>query len=79
MTKEQKFEIALELLNNGTHQTCVETQLEAIQVGTEIEVSSKDKSTSSFFHIARAVEVAKALSLSFFAKVEDNRVKLILF
>lgn len=79
MTKEQKFEIALELLNNGIHQTCEETQLEAIQVGEDIEVSSKDKSTSSFFHITKVAEVAKALSLSVFARVEDNRVIFVLF
>lgn len=79
MTKEQKFEIALELLNNGAHQTCEDTQLEAIQVGNDIEVSSKDKSTSSFFHTERVAEVAKALSLSVFARVEDNRVVFVLF
>lgn len=79
MTKEQKFEIALELLNNGTHQTCEETQLEAIQDGEDIVVSSKDKSTSSFFHITKVAEVAKALSLSVFARIEDNRVIIVLF
>ena len=79
MTKKQKFKIALELLNNGNHQACADTQLEAIQVGEDIVVSSKDKTTSSFFHLAKVTEVANALTLSAFARVEDNRVVIVLF
>lgn len=69
----------MELLNNGAHQTFEETQLEAIESFKGIEVRSKDKSETSFYHVVKVAEVAKALCLSVFAKVEDNKVVFSIF
>lgn len=79
MTKKRALKIALELLNNGSHQSYELTQMEAIKRGDEIVCKTKDATTASFFHIEHVTKVATALNLECIARIEDDKVVIILF
>lgn len=68
------------MFNNGSHQSYEETRSKATwnKEDDQIEISC-EKSPTVFYHLEDVTRIARGLNLSTFAKVEDGKIKIIVF